>query len=126
MNIINIDYLFFIYTFFFLLLGIFLSWFYVKKSISEKLIEKEKIQETFNLLQKKYEILQLEKNELDKQTSMLKQEVKRIPEFEANLALQQKEFSELQVSNATLKERLDSKENESREKLKFWKKQNYL
>ena len=119
MNIINIDYLFFIYTFFCLFLGIFLYWFYVKKSISEKLIEKEKIQETFNLLQKKYELLQLEKNELDKQTAILKQEVKRIPEFEANLALKQKEFSDLQVSNATLKERLDSKENESREKLKF-------
>ena len=76
-------------------------------------------QESFNILQNKYEILQLGKNEIDKQVAILKQEVQRISEIEQNLELQKKEFSALQVLNATLEERLESKENESREKLKF-------
>ena len=91
----------------------------MKKSVLVQLTEKETIQETFNILQNKYEILQLEKNEIDKQVAILKQEVQRIPEIEENFELQQKEFSALQVLNATLEERLESKENESREKLKF-------
>jgi DNA recombination protein RmuC len=91
----------------------------MKKSVLVQLTEKETIQEAFNILQNKYEILQLGKNEIDKQFAILKQEVQRIPEIEENFELQQKEFSALQVLNATLEERLESKENESREKLKF-------
>ena len=119
MNIESIDYTLLIYSFLCILLGMFICWIYMKKSILVQLTEKETIQETFNIFQNKYEILQLEKNEIDKQVAILKQEVQRISEIEQNLELQQKEFSALQVLNATLEERLESKENESREKLKF-------
>ena len=67
----------------------------------------------------KNEALLLEKIELDKQFAVLQQEANRIPEIEQELKIQQKNYSELQVLNATLEERLDSKENESKEKLKF-------
>ena len=119
MNVESIDYTLLIYSFLCILLGMFICWIYMKKSVLVQLTEKETIQETFNILQNKYEILQLEKNEIDKQVAILKQEVQRISEIEQNLELQQKEFSALQVLNATLEERLESKENESREKLKF-------
>ncbi|MDG1178043.1 MAG: DNA recombination protein RmuC, partial [SAR324 cluster bacterium] len=81
----------------------------MKKSVSVQSKEIENIQETFNILQDKYEILQLEKIEIDKQVAILKQEVQRIPEIEENLELQKKHFSSLQVLNATLEERLESK-----------------
>ena len=61
----------------------------------------------------------MDKIEIDKQFAVLTQEANRIPEIEESLELQQKQFTALQVLNATLEERLESKENESREKLKF-------
>ena len=63
----------------------------------------------------KNEALLMEKIELDKQFAVLQQEANRIPEIEQELKIQQKNYSELQVLNATLEERLDSKENESKE-----------
>ena len=91
----------------------------MKKTILAQAFEIENTEEYFNLLSEKYEILQLEKIEIDKQFAVLTQEANRIPELEENLELQKKQFSALQVLNATLEERLESKENESREKLKF-------
>jgi DNA recombination protein RmuC len=91
----------------------------MKKTILAQAFEIENTEENFNLLSEKYEILQLEKIEIDKQFAVLTQEANRIPELEENLELQKKQFSALQVLNATLEERLESKENESREKLKF-------
>ena len=120
MNIESIDYTLLIYSFMCILLGMFICWIYMKKSVSVQSNEIENIQEAFNILQDKYEILQLEKIEIDKQVAILKQEVQRIPEIEENLELQKKHFSSLQVLNATLEERLESKENESREKIKFF------
>ena len=92
MNIESIDYTLLIYSFLCILLGMFICWIYMKKSVLVQLTEKETIQETFNILQNKYEILQLEKNEIDKQVAILKQEVQRIPEIEENFELQKKEF----------------------------------
>jgi len=91
----------------------------MKKTVLAQAFEIENTEENFNLLSEKYEILQLEKIEIDKKFAVLTQEANRIPELEENLELQKKQFSALQVLNATLGERLDSKENESREKLKF-------
>jgi DNA recombination protein RmuC len=91
----------------------------MKKTVLAQAFEIENTEENFNLLSEKYEILQLEKIEIDKQFAVLTQEANRIPELEENLELQKKQFSALQVLNATLEERLESKENESREKLKF-------
>ena len=79
MNVESIDYTLLIYSFLCILLGMFICWIYMKKSVLVQLTEKETIQETFNILQNKYEILQLEKNEIDKQVAILKQEVQRIP-----------------------------------------------
>ena len=84
MNVESIDYTLLIYSFLCILLGMFICWIYMKKSVLVQLTEKETIQETFNILQNKYEILQLEKNEIDKQVAILKQEVQRIPEIEEN------------------------------------------
>ena len=119
MNIESINYALVIYSILCIVLGIFISWIYMNKTVLVQSAEIEKIQEDFNLLQQKYEILQLEKIEIDKQFAVLIQEAQRIPEIEENLELQQKQFSALQIMNATLEERLESKENESREKLKF-------
>ena len=119
MNIESINYALIIYSILCIVLGIFISWIYMNKTVLVQSAEIEKIQEDFNLLQKKYEILQLEKIEIDKQFAVLIQEAQRIPEIEEELKSQQKQFSTLQVLNATLEERLESKENESREKLKF-------
>ena len=91
----------------------------MKKTVLAQAFEIENTEENFNLLSEKYEILQLEKIEIDKQFAVLTQEANRIPGLEENLELQKKQFSALQVLNATLEERLESKENESREKLKF-------
>ena len=61
MNIESIDYSLLIDSFLCILLGMFICWIYMKKSVLVQLTEKETIQETFNILQNKYEILQLEK-----------------------------------------------------------------
>ena len=119
MNIESINYAVIIYSILCIVLGIIVSWIYMKKTVLAQSVEIENIDEDFNLLQQKYEILQMEKIEIDKQFAVLTQEAQRIPEIEENLELQQKQFSALQILNATLEERLESKENESREKLKF-------
>ena len=119
MNIESINYAVIIYSILCVVLGIIISWIYMKKTVLAQSVEIENINEDFNLLQQKYEILQLDKIEIDKQFAVLTQEANRIPELEENLELQKKQFSALQVLNATLEERLESKENESREKLKF-------
>ena len=119
MNIESINYELIIYSILCVVLGFFASWFYMKKTVLAQSTEIENMLEDFNLLQHKYEILQLEKIEIDKEFAVLTQEAQRIPEIEDILNLQKKDFSSLQVLNATLKERLESKENESREKLKF-------
>ena len=119
MSFESIDYTFMLYSLLCILLGIFVSWFYIKKTVSSQSLEIETIQKSLNVLQQKYETLQIEKIELDKQFAVLKQEAQRIPEIEEELRFQQNKFSALQVLNATLEERLESKENESREKIKF-------
>jgi DNA recombination protein RmuC len=119
MNIESVNYALIIYSILCIVLGIFICWIYMKKTILAQAFEIENTEENFNLLSEKYEILQLEKIEIDKKFAVLTQEANRIPELEENLELQKKQFSALQVLNATLEERLESKENESREKLKF-------
>jgi len=119
MNIESINYAVIIYSILCVVLGIIISWIYMKKTVLAQSVEIENIDEDFNLLQQKYESLQMEKIEIDKQFAVLTKEAQRIPKIEENLELQQKQFSALQVLNATLEERLESKENESREKLKF-------
>ncbi|MCH2269113.1 MAG: DNA recombination protein RmuC [SAR324 cluster bacterium] len=119
MNIESINYEIIIFTILCILLGIIVSWFYMKKTVVSQSLVIENTQELLNNLQQKYESLHEEKIEIDKQFAVLQQETNRIPELEENLDLQQKQFSALQVLNATLEERLESKENESREKLKF-------
>jgi DNA recombination protein RmuC len=119
MSFESIDYTFMLYSLLCILLGIFVSWFYIKKTVSSQSLEIETIQKSLNVLQQKYETLQIEKIELDKQFAVLKKEAQRIPEIEEELRFQQNKFSALQVLNATLEERLESKENESREKIKF-------
>ena len=119
MNIDSINYTLILYTTFCILLGIFFCWFYQKKMISTQSQEIDALGESINELLKKYDIILADKIELDKQFAILKQDANRIPEIEEELKFQQKQFSSLQVLNATLEERLESKENESREKLKF-------
>ena len=119
MSFESINYTLMLYSLLCVLLGIFVSWFYIKKTVSSQSLEIETIQKSLNVLQQKYETLQIEKIELDKQFAVLKQEAQRIPEIEEELRFQQNKFSALQVLNATLEERLESKENESREKIKF-------
>ena len=119
MNIESINYEIIIFTILCILLGFLVSWFYMKKTVVSQSLVIENTQELLNNLQQKYESLHEEKIEIDKQFAVLQQDANRIPELEGNLGLQQKEFSALQVLNATLEERLESKENESKEKLKF-------
>ena len=66
MNIESINYALIIYSILCIVLGIFISWIYMNKTVLVQSAEIEKIQEDFNLLQQKYEILQLEKIEIDK------------------------------------------------------------
>ena len=119
MNIESINFELIIYSILCIVLGFFACWFYLKKTVLAQAVEIENLEEDFKLLQQKYETLQLDKIEIDKQFAVLTQEANRIPEIEESLELQQKQFTALQVLNATLEERLESKENESREKLKF-------
>ena len=69
MNIESINYALVIYSILCIVLGIFISWIYMNKTVLVQSAEIEKIQEDFNLLQQKYEILQLEKIEIDKSIS---------------------------------------------------------
>ena len=119
MNIDSINYTLILYTAVCILLGIFLCWFYQKKMISAQSDEIDNLVESLNDLQQRYENILADKIELDKQFAIVKKDANRISETEEELKFQQKQYSTLQVQNATLKERLESKENESREKLKF-------
>ncbi|MBC8257728.1 MAG: DNA recombination protein RmuC [SAR324 cluster bacterium] len=119
MNIDSINYTLILYSTLCIILGILISWFYLKNTLSKQATEIESIDESLNDLLKKYDSLLLEKIEIDKQFAVLKQDANRIPEIEEELKFQQKQFATLQITNATLEERLESKENESREKLKF-------
>lgn len=115
----SIDYILILLSAMWMIVGILFTWFYMKRTILSQSHENQNIQESLNNLMQKNEALLLEKIELDKQFAVLQQEANRIPEIEQELKIQQKNYSELQVLNATLEERLDSKENESKEKLKF-------
>ena len=119
MKIDSIDFILLLFSAMWMIVGILVTWFYMKKTILSQSRENQNIQESLNNLMQKNEALLLEKIELDKQFAVLQQEANRIPEIEQELKIQQKNYSELQVLNATLEERLDSKENESKEKLKF-------
>ncbi len=115
----SIDYILILLSAMWMIVGILFTWFYMKRTILSQSHENQNIQESLNNLMQKNEALLMEKIELDKQFAVLQQEANRIPEIEQELKIQQKNYSELQVLNATLEERLDSKENESKEKLKF-------
>ncbi len=115
----SIDYILILLSAMWMIVGILVTWFYMKRTVLSQSHENQNIQESLNNLMQKNEALLMEKIELDKQFAVLQQEANRIPEIEQELKIQQKNYSELQVLNATLEERLDSKENESKEKLKF-------
>ncbi len=115
----SIDYILILLSAMWMIVGILFTWFYMKRTILSQSHENQNIQESLNNLMQKNEALLMEKIELDKQFAVLQQEANRIPEIEQELKIQQKNYSELQVLNATLEERLDSKENASKEKLKF-------
>ena len=119
MNIDSINYTLILYTAVCILLGIIFCWFYQKKMISAQSEEIDNLVESLNDLQQRYENILTDKIELDKQFAIVKKDANRISETEEELKFQQKQFSVLQVQNATLEERMKSKENESREKLKF-------
>ena len=115
----SIDYNLILLSSMWLVAGIIATWFYMKKTILSQSLENQTAQKSWNDLLQKNETLLIEKMELDKQLAVLRQEAERLPEIEEELKNQQKKFSEMQILKATLEERLDSKENESREKLKF-------
>ncbi|MBS1255420.1 MAG: hypothetical protein MAG581_01221 [Deltaproteobacteria bacterium] len=119
MKIDSLNYILILLSAMWMIVGILFTWFYMKRTILSQSHENQNIQESLNNLMQKNEALLMEKIELDKQFAVLQQEANRIPEIEQELKIQQKNYSELQVLNATLEERLDSKENESKEKLKF-------
>ncbi len=119
MKIDSLNYILILLSTLWMIVGILVTWFYMKRTVLSQSHENQNIQESLNNLMQKNEALLLEKIELDKQFAVLQQEANRIPEIEQELKIQQKNYSELQVLNATLEERLDSKENESKEKLKF-------
>ena len=119
MSLISFDFTLILYSLFCLILGVIAAWFYLKKSIISLTLEKQSIQKSLNDFLQKNEALLMEKLELDKQLAVLRQEAERLPEIEEELKIQQIKYSEMQILKATLEERLDSKENESREKLKF-------
>ena len=119
MNFDSVDYILILLSSMWLFAGIIATWFYMKKTILSQSLETQTAQKALNDLLQKNETLLMEKMELDKQLAVLRQEAKRLPEIEEELKIQQKKYSEMQILKATLEERLDSKENESREKLKF-------
>ena len=119
MNFDSVDYILILLSSMWLFAGIIATWFYMKKTILSQSLENQTAQKSLNDLLQKNETLLIEKMELDKQLAVLRQEAERLPEIEEELKIQQKKYSEMQILKATLEERLDSKENESREKLKF-------
>ena len=119
MNFDSVDPILILLSSMWLFAGIIATWFYMKKTILSQSLETQTAQKSLNDLLQKNETLLMEKMELDKQLAVLRQEAERLPEIEEELKIQQKKYSEMQILKATLEERLDSKENESREKLKF-------
>ena len=119
MNFDSIDFNLIFLSFMWLIAGIIATWLYMKKTILSQSLENQTAQESLKDLLQKNEALLMEKIEIDKQLAILRLEAERLPEIEEELKNQQKKFSEMQILKATLEERLDSKENESREKLKF-------
>ncbi len=119
MNFDSIDLNFLFLCFIWFFAGIISTWFYMKKTILSQSLENQNAQESLKDLFKKNEDLLIEKMELEKQLAVLRKEAERLPIIEEELKLQQKNYSEIQILKATLEERLESKENESREKLKF-------
>ncbi len=119
MNFDSIDLNFLFLSFIWFFAGIISTWFYMKKTILSQSLENQNAQESLKDLFKKNEDLLIEKMELEKQLAVLRKEAERLPIIEEELKLQQKNYSEIQILKATLEERLESKENESREKLKF-------
>ena len=119
MKIDSIDFTLILLSSMWLVAGIIATWFYMKKTILSQSLENHTAQKSLNELLQKNVALLMEKMELDKQLAVLRQEAERLPEIEDELKIQQKKYSEMQILKATLEERLDSKENESREKLKF-------
>tara|TARA_B100000700_G_scaffold327607_1_gene442670 strand:+ start:156 stop:1460 length:1305 start_codon:yes stop_codon:yes gene_type:complete len=91
----------------------------MKKNSHSKSIEIKSLNESLEKLLQKHEKLNLEKIEIDKQFAVLKNEACRIPEIEESLKKRQQNISSLEIIKASLEERLQAKENESREKLKF-------
>ena len=119
MSLISFDFTLILYSLFCIILGVIVAWFYMKKTILSQSLENQTAQKSLNDLLLKNEALLMEKMELDKQLAVLRQEAERLPEIEDELKIQQIKYSEMQILKVTLEERLDSKENESREKLKF-------
>ena len=119
MNFDSVDYILILLSSMWLFAGIIATWFYMKKTILSKSLETQAAQKSLNDLLQKNETLLMEKMELDKQLAVLRQEAERLPEIAEELKIHQIKYSEMQILKATLEEKLDSKENESREKLKF-------
>ena len=119
MNFDSIDFNLILLSFMWLIAGIIATWVYMKKTMLYQSLENQTAQKSLKDLLQKNEELLIEKIDLDKQLAVLKQEAGRLPEIKEELKIQQKKYSEIQILKATLEERLDSKENESREKLKF-------
>ena len=119
MNLEDVNFSLLIYSLFCISIGIFFTWFTLKRKDYTKSIEIETLNKSLNELFQKHESLKFEKIEIDKQFAVLENEANKIPEIEENLKKQQKNNSSLEILNASLKERLVAKENESREKFRF-------
>ena len=119
MSLISFDFTLILYSLFCIMLGVIVAWLYVNKTILSQSLETQPAQKSLKDLLQKNEDLLMEKLELDKQLAVLRQEAERLPEIEEELKIQQRQISEIQNLKATLEERFDYKENESREKLKF-------
>ena len=119
MNLEYVNFSLLIYSLFCISIGIFFTWFTLKRKDSTKSIEIKNLNKSLNDLFQKHESLKFEKIEIDKQFAVLENEANKIPEIEENLKKQQKNNSSLEILNASLEERLVAKENESREKFRF-------
>ena len=119
MNLEDVNFSLLIYSLFCISIGIFFTWFTLKRKDSTKSIEIKNLNKSLNDLFQKHESLKFEKIEIDKQFAVLENEANKIPEIEENLKKQQKNNSSLEILNASLEERLVAKENESREKFRF-------
>jgi len=119
MDIEDINFTLLLYSLICILLGALFTWISMKNDSSSKSIEIENLNESLNDILKKHENLSSEKIEIEKQFAVLQNEASRIPEIEESLKKQQQNNSSLEILKASLEERLEAKENEAREKLKF-------